>query len=146
MNLILPGLLVMGAISLGWFWFERIWDRRLFAPEPGRICVNMRPGPLRDLMQTKSDLQVLDVRSRKEFVAGALPGATNVPFADGAFRQQAGEMDRTRPVLVYCAGGLRSRKAVKVLRALGFPAIYHLHRGYYSWQLARLPVVRTKGQ
>jgi rhodanese-related sulfurtransferase len=36
-------------------------------------------------------------------------------------------------VLIYCAGGFRSRKAVVVLKELGFENIQHLHRGYGSW-------------
>jgi rhodanese-related sulfurtransferase len=37
-------------------------------------------------------------------------------------------------VLVYCAGGFRSRKAVAKLKELGFKNIQHIHRGYMSWK------------
>ena len=47
---------------------------------------------------------------------------------------------KVRPVLVYCAGGYRSRKAVSILRELGFVSIHNLHRGFHSWRLAGLPV------
>lgn len=145
MNLLLPALLGIALLAVGWFWFEGSWDRRLFAPERGKTCINVRPRSAMELIRTNVDLHVLDIRSRREFAAGALPRAANVSIADKAFCERIGEMDRTRPVLVYCAGGYRSRKAVGVLRALGFQSIYHLHRGYHSWRLARLPVVKANG-
>ena len=43
------------------------------------------------------------------------------------------KLDRKKPVLVYCAGGFRSRKAVIVLKELGFENTQHLHGGYGSW-------------
>ncbi|MEP6670342.1 MAG: rhodanese-like domain-containing protein [Chthoniobacter sp.] len=143
MNLILPALLVFAAICLAWFWYEGRWDRRLFTAEVGRKCVNVRARGARELLQTQTDAQVLDVRSRKEFAGGAVPGAINVSLGDATFRERVADLDRTRPVLVYCAGGFRSRKAVEVLRALGFQSIYHLHRGYHSWKFAGLPVAKT---
>jgi rhodanese-related sulfurtransferase len=77
---------------------------------------------------------VLDVRSDKEFAGGALPGAVNLSLGDAVFDEKAGALDRSRPVLVYCAGGFRSRQAVERLKAMGFQDIRHLHRGYLSWK------------
>ena len=77
---------------------------------------------------------MLDVRSEGEHAGGALPGAVNVSLGDPAFDEKTGALDRTRPVLVYCAGGFRSRKAVDRLKAMGFENIRHLHRGYLSWK------------
>ena len=76
---------------------------------------------------------MLDVRSDGEFAGGALPGAVNVSLGDAAFDEKVGALDRSRPVLVYCAGGFRSRKAVAKLKELGFENIQHIHRGYMSW-------------
>jgi len=50
-------------------------------------------------------------------------------------------MDRDRPVLVYCAGGYRSRKTVEVLRSLGFRSVHHLHRGMLAWRRSGQGVV-----
>ena len=44
-------------------------------------------------------------------------------------------MDRNAPLLIYCDGGYRSRKALPQIKALGFQSIYHLHRGILSWNL-----------
>lgn len=95
-----------------------------------------------ELLNAKDDVQVLDVRSNKEFIRGALPDAKNISISDPEFRERVAAMDQAKPVLVYCAGGYRSRRAVEVLRALNFRTVYHLHRGYHSWQIAGQPVMK----
>jgi len=145
MNIFLLSILALMIISAGWYWFEGRWDRRLFASTPGETYQNLRPKAAMALLHSRNDVQVLDVRSKLEFTWGSLPGAQNIPLGDSDFRKRIAGIDTTKPVLVYCAGGYRSRKAVAVLRDLHFKAVYHLHRGYHSWQLARLPVVKPAG-
>jgi rhodanese-related sulfurtransferase len=121
-------------IVVGWYVFEGNWDRRLFSAEPGRVCVNLNAPGAAAFLREHPRTQVLDVRSDSEFAGGALPGAVNISLGDPAFEKKAGALDRTRPVLVYCAGGFRSRKTVEKLKAMGFENIQHLHRGYLSWK------------
>ena len=132
-------LIIITLIVLGWYWFEGRWDRRLFKTEPDRVCVNIKPKAAKALLEAHSDTQVLDVRSDSEFSRGALPKAIHISIGDSAFVEKLGEFDKTKPVLVYCAGGFRSRKAVETLKNEGFVNIQHLHRGYYSWKHAGLP-------
>lgn len=142
MNIFLLSILALMILSAGWFWFEGRWDRRLFASAPGIICKNLRPRAAMELLSTKKDVQVLDVRSKLEFNWGCLPEAQNIPLGDPDFRERVAALNITKPVLVYCAGGYRSRKAVAALRELHFRTIYHLHRGYHSWQIAGHPVTK----
>ncbi|MFN0075941.1 MAG: rhodanese-like domain-containing protein [Prosthecobacter sp.] len=135
-------LAILIFIVLGWYAFEGRWDRRLFKAEPGRVCVNVHPTEAKVFLDAHPDTQVLDVRSDAEFSGGALPGAIHISLGDAAFQEKLGKLDMAKPVLVYCAGGFRSRKAVAALKAQSFTNIQHLHRGYHSWQLARLPVQR----
>lgn len=138
-----PALMVLGgmlAVVVGWYVFESWWDRRLFTPCPGRVTENVDAAKAAALLRTNEDVQVLDVRSAEEFAAGSIPGARNVPLGAPAFREGAGKLEVDKPVLVYCAGGYRSRKAVPILREMGFASIHHLHRGFMSWKRAGLPV------
>ena len=64
------------------------------------------------------NLQLVDVRGVGEQETGMLEGAVGVPVAQ--LRKRAGELDPTRPTVVYCAGGYRSSIAASVLRNLGF--------------------------
>jgi phage shock protein E len=61
---------------------------------------------------------VVDVRTPEEFRQGAYPGAVNIPLQ--VFAQRMGEIDRKKPVVVYCAAGGRSAKAAALLQAAGY--------------------------
>lgn len=64
---------------------------------------------------------VLDVRSTSEFSGGAYPGAKNIPVNELGVRLK--EVPRGKPVVVYCASGMRSAMAVRVLSQAGFDAV-----------------------
>jgi rhodanese-related sulfurtransferase len=134
------GLCVTAAVVAGWYVFEGSWDRSLFHTAPGQVFRNGSAAEAKAFLEAHPDTQILDVRSGREFAAGALPGAIHIPLGDPGFAGKAGHLDRNRPVLVYCAGGYRSRKAVALLKPMRFTTVQHLHRGYHSWKLAGLPV------
>lgn len=142
MNIFLLSILALMVLSAGWYWFEGRWDRRLFLSTPGITCKNLRPREAIKLLTTRKNVQVLDVRSKLEFAWGCLPDAQNIPLGEPDFQERVAALNVSKPVFVYCAGGYRSRKAVSLLRELHFQSIYHLHRGYHSWQLAGHPVIK----
>jgi rhodanese-related sulfurtransferase len=61
---------------------------------------------------------VIDVRSPREFEGGAFPGARNIPLTSLAERLR--EIPRDRPVVLYCASGMRSASAARLLARSGF--------------------------
>lgn len=61
--------------------------------------------------------RVVDVRTVDEFRSGAYPGAVNIPLQ--ALGGRLAEIPRDRPVVVYCASGLRSGAAARILRKAG---------------------------
>jgi rhodanese-related sulfurtransferase len=126
-------ILTLIVVVGGWYAFEAYWDRRLFTPNPGHICVNLSADDSQRYLTQHPETQVLDVRSDSEFQGGSLPGAINISVGDPAFETKVATLSKNKPVLVYCAGGFRSRKAVKRLKLAGFQNIQHLHRGYMSW-------------
>lgn len=67
---------------------------------------------------------LLDVRSPGEFASGHLPGAVNIPVDQLGGR--TGEVEKTRPVVVYCRSGGRSRSAANTLVAAGFQQVHDL--------------------
>ncbi len=135
-------LVALGIIGAGWYAFEGRWDRRLFHSGAGQVCRNGSAAEAMAFLEAHPDTQVLDVRPAAEFRAGALPGAIHLPIGDPAFSERAGALSRSRPVLLYCAGGYRSRKAVELMKLMNFTSIQHLHRGYHSWKMAGLPVTK----
>ena len=57
--------------------------------------------------------QLVDVRAGHEWEAGHIEGATHVPLDE--LPERIGELDRERPVIVYCRGGNRSSMAAQAL-------------------------------
>lgn len=73
-------------------------------------------------------LQVVDVRGQGEYAINHLPEASNIPVAQ--LRKRLGELDASKPTVVYCAGGYRSSIAASVLRANGFVDVSDVLGGF----------------
>ena len=61
---------------------------------------------------------LLDVREADEYRSGHIPGAVNVPLS----RINAIDIEKDRPLYVYCLRGTRSRQAVSMLKQMGYDA------------------------
>jgi phage shock protein E len=63
--------------------------------------------------------QFIDVRTPEEFLSSQLPGAVNIPLH---IIDQVGEkqLDKSRPVVVFCRSGQRSQMALQILKSKGF--------------------------
>ncbi len=81
--------------------------------------------------------QLLDVRADHEWEAGRIAGATHLPLAELAGR--ADELDKDRPVVLYCRGGNRSTMAAAALAEAGYDA-HKLIEGIVGWDEADLPL------
>lgn len=81
--------------------------------------------------------QLVDVRAEHEWEAGRIARAKHVPLAELA--ERTGEIDKERPVVLYCRGGNRSTMAVEALAAAGFDAA-KLSEGIVGWDEEGLPL------
>ena len=68
--------------------------------------------------------QLIDVRSPAEFNQGSLQHAVNMPIE--SMPTYAEELDRSRPVLIYCLSGIRARMVKRFLESLGFEKVHNL--------------------
>jgi NADPH-dependent 2,4-dienoyl-CoA reductase/sulfur reductase-like enzyme/rhodanese-related sulfurtransferase len=85
---------------------------------------------------------LLDVRSSKEFAAGTIPGAINIPVDD--LRARLAELKREKPVMTFCAMGLRSYVAARMLMQSGFGDVTCLSGGYATYSQAIREQERAK--
>jgi len=76
--------------------------------------------------------QLLDVRQPKEYEDGHLAGAKLIPLKELPGR--LGELDKGKPVIVYCAVGGRSKAAAQFLAGKDFANVYNLAGGIKAWQ------------
>jgi NADPH-dependent 2,4-dienoyl-CoA reductase/sulfur reductase-like enzyme/rhodanese-related sulfurtransferase len=73
---------------------------------------------------------VLDVRTEKEFAAGHIDSAVNIPLEE--LRQRLDELPRDRKIVAYCKVGQRGYMATRILLQAGFD-VANLTGGYTSW-------------
>ncbi len=90
------------------------------------------PEPARELMGPSGGATFLDVRQPKEYERGHIPGAVLIPLKELGGRLQ--ELDRSRPIVVYCASGVRSSAAARILKGAGFEKVYNLKGGMKAWE------------
>lgn len=81
--------------------------------------------------------QLIDVRADHEWEAGRIAGATHVPLPE--LSERIGEIDKGRPVVVYCRGGNRSSMATAALAEAGYDAV-KLSEGIVGWSEDDMPL------
>jgi molybdopterin/thiamine biosynthesis adenylyltransferase/rhodanese-related sulfurtransferase len=81
----------------------------------------------------------LDVREPDEWEEGHVPGAVHVPRGNLESRVESLAPDRSRPIVVYCAGGSRSAFAAKTLGELGYEDVQSMAGGYTDWKRNGFP-------
>ncbi|MGH4052753.1 MAG: rhodanese-like domain-containing protein [Clostridium sp.] len=81
------------------------------------------------LIKATKDLVIIDVRSKGEYQLGHINGSKLMPAGEMPSRINELEKFRGRPILVHCASGGRSPKAVNVLLKNKFGPIYHMNHG-----------------
>ena len=99
---------------------------------------------------TAGGVVVLDVREPDEYEQGALPDALHIPRGHLEAQIEGRIVEKTAPVLVYCAGGVRSAFAAKTLQELGYTNVVSVAGGFGKWKDEgrpwRTPAVLTAEQ
>jgi rhodanese-related sulfurtransferase len=86
--------------------------------------------------------QLVDVRADHEWEVGRISGAKHVPLAE--LSERVGEIDKERPVVLYCRGGNRSTMATEALTEAGYDAM-KLSEGIVGWADEGLPLEPEDG-
>lgn len=80
--------------------------------------------------------QLLDVRTAGEFQSGHLKNSLQADWLNNKeFAERTKYLDKSKPLLVYCASGVRSAAAAKYLLAQGFTNVQNLKGGLTAWKL-----------
>jgi adenylyltransferase/sulfurtransferase len=91
----------------------------------------MSPADVRGWQERGESFQLLDVREPAEAALASIAGSVLVPL--GSLPARLHEVDRSRPVVVYCRSGVRSARAVALLRGAGLSRTYNLAGGILAW-------------
>ena len=93
----------------------------------------------KQLIATQSE-QLIDVRTLQEFEESHIKNAKNIDFRNPNFRQEIEKLDKTKPVLVYCRSGVRSKSSLAMFQDADFKTVYNLDGGIIAWSNAKKPV------
>lgn len=109
----------------------------------GYVASNIISGAMpiitwRELVQQKNEVMLIDTRTPEEFSFGSIPGAINIPLDD--LRDRMSEVPASKPVVLFCAVGLRGYLAQRILMGNGYRNVRNLSGGYKLYSAAVAPV------
>jgi hydroxyacylglutathione hydrolase len=84
---------------------------------------------------------LVDVRERSEWNAGHAPGAIHIPYEE--LGERAHDLPLDRPLVMYCASGVRSSLAASILES-SRRDVANMRGGFTAWRNAQLPVSHDK--
>ncbi len=110
----------------------------------------MSPQELHQRLASGEGFTIIDIRERDEFVQGHLPGAIFVPRGFLELEIEQRQPDRDKPLVIYCAGGVRSVLAARNVKEMGYTRAISLMGGFNAWKNAgyefQIPTVLTEEQ
>ncbi len=80
------------------------------------------------------DATFLDIRELDEYEQGMIPGALFIPRGHLESQVESRITDHDAPVIVYCAGGMRSAFAAETLQQLGYTDVTSMAGGFGRWK------------
>jgi len=89
------------------------------------------------------DIVLVDVREKHEWSEGHIPGALHVPRGYLELQIEA-VPDKTKTVVLYCAGGIRSLMAGTTLQQMGYKEVISMAGGFGAWKGKGLPFVQPR--
>jgi len=108
-------------------------SRRSDQPQP------MGAAELAERIRAESAPFVLDVRTRREYAGGHIPGAVNIPYDELSGRLDELGADKTAEVVVHCQTGQRAVFAEDALARAGYTNVRDLEGHMRAWQGAGYP-------
>jgi rhodanese-related sulfurtransferase len=109
------------------------------AAQPGD-STQITAAELAGLVRTRTAPLILDVRSPREYAAGHVPAAINIPHTELAGRFGELGIDKSDELVVYCLSGRRAALAEQVLAQAGYTRVRSLEGQLRAWRGEGYPV------
>ena len=94
----------------------------------------LAPEELKQWLDEKRDITLLDTRNEYEISMGTFDGAVNLHLNHfNELPKAMGEIDPAKPVVMFCTGGIRCEKAAQYMKEHGFPDVYQLDGGILGY-------------
>ncbi len=101
---------------------DKLIDYDIFCGSPPEISAN----ELREKIKLKQDFQLLDVRELHEYEIKNIGGKL-IPLNE--LMANLDKLSKEKELVVHCASGVRSKKAIAILKENGFTKVYNLKKG-----------------
>ncbi len=95
------------------------------------------------LANPQTEYSIIDVRTPKEFFEGHLDGAILIDFIHPQFRNNIDKLEKDKQYILHCRTGVRSAKAMEIMKELGFENVMEMEGGYNEWVRQNLPVIKN---
>ncbi|MEM9822738.1 MAG: rhodanese-like domain-containing protein [Bacteroidota bacterium] len=92
---------------------------------------------LTQMLKSQAEVQLIDVRTAKEFEQGHIEGAVNIDFRKNNFQENIAQLKKEQPVVVYCRTGRRSNNSLEAFKKMDFKEVYDLSGGYKAWSVKK---------
>jgi len=115
-----------------------------FLEEARQLVPEVTVAEVAERRQRGEDIILLDVREKDEVRTGYINGAISVPRGFLEMQVTGQIPDRDQDVVVYCAGGVRSLLAARVMREMGYQNVSSMAGGITQWKDAGYPIVRDR--
>ena len=100
---------------------------------------------MQDILE-QEDVQLVDVRTPEEYEAEHIVNSQNIDFRSPTFEEDVKQLDKTKPVILYCRSGRRSAECAKKLKEAGFEKVYDLEGGISKWKHSDEIEIKQKTQ
>ncbi|MFF0486016.1 rhodanese-like domain-containing protein [Streptomyces sp. NPDC004435] len=107
-------------------------------PEPGDSAA-LTPAALRELLDRRAPLDLIDVREPHEWELVRIPGARLVPQASWLDGSALPTLRADRLPVFYCRTGVRTRAVLAAVHEAGFTDAVHLQGGVVAWTAETTP-------
>ncbi len=102
-------------------------------PVEGRAPA-IAPETFKQWLDEKRDITILDTRNEYEIEMGAFKGAVNLHINHFVeFPKAIEQVERNKPIVMYCTGGIRCEKAALYMMSQGFSEVYQLDGGILNY-------------
>ncbi|MDD2729151.1 rhodanese-like domain-containing protein [Malikia sp.] len=108
----------------------------------GSLAGGLKPADAVQLINREKAV-VIDVCGTGEFAAGHVVGSRNIPLDQLESLLPGAVKNKALPVILVCASGMRSSRAVAIAKKLGYEKAASLEGGMKAWRAANLPVEKS---
>ncbi len=103
---------------------------------------SLNPSEVVQLMN-RDKAVVVDICGAADYAAGHVAGAKHVPLDELEAKLPGAVKNKATPVVLVCASGMRSKRAMAVAKKLGYENVRSLSGGMGAWRSASLPVEKS---